>query len=162
MRFVSGNLRIGVGSYSFANVRVAYGLGPQRRVRGSTSVDIGSFYDGDKKTAAFQGRVEVTSQLGIEPNISVNWIDLPQGRSTTTVLGGRTVFTVTPRMFVAALVQYSSRNTALSTNLRFRWEYQQGSELFVVYTEGRSTLPSRGTELENRGLIVKVNRLFRF
>ncbi len=48
---------------------------------------------------------------------------------------------MTPRMFVAALVQYSSSNTSLSTNLRFRWEYQPGSELFVVYTEGRTTLP---------------------
>ena len=65
-------------------------------------------------------------------------------------------------MFVAALVQYSSSSTSLSTNLRFRWEYEPGSDLFVVYTEGRSTLPERGTELQNRGIIVKINRLFRF
>ncbi len=69
---------------------------------------------------------------------------------------------MTPRMFVAALVQYSSSSSSLSTNLRFRWEYQPGSELFVVYTEGRSTLPLTGTELENRGFVVKINRLFRF
>ena len=91
-----------------------------------------------------------------------NWVDLPEGRFTTTVTGARSVFTMTPRMFVAALVQYSSSSTSLSTNLRFRWEYEPGSDLFVVYTEGRSTLPERGTELENRGIIVKINRLFRF
>ena len=60
------------------------------------------------------------------------------------------------------LVQYSSSSSSLSTNLRFRWEYQPGSELFVVYTEGRSTLPLRGTDLESRGFVVKINRLFRF
>jgi hypothetical protein len=65
-------------------------------------------------------------------------------------------------MFVGALVQYASANTAVSTNLRFRWEYLPGSELFVVYSEGRSTFPVRGTELQNRGLVVKVNRLLRF
>jgi hypothetical protein len=65
-------------------------------------------------------------------------------------------------MFVAALVQYSSSSESVLTNLRFRWEYQPGSELFVVYTEGRSTLPPRGTELQNRGFVVKINRLFRF
>jgi hypothetical protein len=47
-------------------------------------------------------------------------------------------------------------------NLRFRWEYQPGSELFVVYTEGRDTFVPGRVSLETRGLVVKVNRLFRF
>ena len=65
-------------------------------------------------------------------------------------------------MFVAALVQYSSATTSLLTNIRYRWEYQPGSELFVVFTEGRSTLPVHGTDLDSRGFVVKINRLFRF
>jgi hypothetical protein len=69
---------------------------------------------------------------------------------------------MTPRMFVAALVQYSSSSASLSTNLRFRWEYGPGSELFVVYSEGRSTLPERDAEIESRGFVFKINRLFRF
>ena len=126
------------------------------------SFDVGSFYSGNRKTVTYKGRVEASTQLGVEPNISLNWIDLPQGRFRTTVLGGRATFTMTPRMYVAALVQYTSHTTSLSTNLRFRWEYQPGSELFLVYTEGRSTLPPIGTQaLQNRGFVVKINRLFR-
>src|SRR6185436_4009998 len=134
------------------------------RVTGFTSFEVGSFYGGNKKTATFRERVEITSQLGVEPNVSLNWIDLPEGRFTSTVLGARTTFTMTPRMFVAALMQYSSSSTSLSTNLRFRWEYHPGSELFVVYTEGRDTLPptGTGTALETRGFVVKINRLIRF
>ncbi len=74
----------------------------------------------------------------------------------------RTLYTMTPRMFLTALVQYSSSTTSLSGNVRFRWEYQPGSELFVVYTEGRDTLPVRGVPLETRGFVVKINRLLRF
>ena len=159
---ISRGVRIPIGGYRFDNVHVAYSAGSQRRAAGTISVDAGSFYNGDKTTAAFRGRIEVTRQLGLEPNISLNWIDLPQGSFTNTVVGGRTIFTMTPRMFVAALVQYSSSNTSLSTNLRFRWEYQPGSEVFVVYTEGRSTLPVGHTDFENRGFVVKFNRLFRF
>ena len=40
-------------------------------------------------------------------------------------------------------------------------EYQPGSELFVVYTEGRTTLLGPRTDLQNRGLVVKITRLFR-
>ena len=148
------------GSYSFNNAVVSVDAGQQHRVSGRLSLEAGGFFGGFKQTAEYNGRIDLGPQLGIEPNISLNWIDLPQGAFTTTLVGGRTTFTMTPRMFVSALVQYSS--TSILTNLRFRWEYQPGSELFVVYTEGRSTLPTDGTELQSRGLVFKVNRLFRF
>ena len=44
-----------------------------------------------------------------------------------------------PLMFASALLQYSSADRAFSSNLRFRWEYRPGSELFVVYTDERDT-----------------------
>ena len=66
-------------------------------------------------------------------------------------------------MFVSALIQYDSSNSALSSNIRLRWEYQPGIELFVVFNEQRDTLtPNSLAQLENRAFIVKFNRLFRF
>ena len=65
-------------------------------------------------------------------------------------------------MFVSALIQYDSSNSALSSNIRLRWEYQPGSELFVVFNEQRDTLiPQPYPKLENLAFIVKLNRLFR-
>jgi hypothetical protein len=159
---ISRGVRIAPGSYGFNNLAVAYDLGPQNRVSGTTTFETGDFYRGTKRTLRFRGRVELTSQLGFEPNIQYNWINLAAGDFTDKLIGGRSIYTVTPRMFVAALVQYSFANASLSTNLRFRWEYQPGSELFVVFSEGRSTLPAHGTALESRGLVVKINRLLRF
>ena len=154
-------LTIPRGGYSFDNAVIAYTAGQQHRLSGTGVIEIGGFYGGRRKTAQFNGRVEVTPRLGIEPNISLNWIELPQGDLTTTVVGGRATLSLTPRMFFAALAQYSSSSRSVLTNLRFRWEYRPGSELFVVYTEGRSTLPPRSA-LQNRGVVLKVNRLFRF
>ena len=66
-------------------------------------------------------------------------------------------------MFVSAFVQYNSSNDALSSNIRLRWEYLPGSELFVVYNEERDTLaPGRFSNLEHCAFIVKINRLLRF
>ena len=61
-----------------------------------------------------------------------------------------------------ALLQYTSGASSLSSNVRLRWEYRPGSELFLVYSEARSTLPVRGTELQNRGIVLKITRLFRW
>jgi hypothetical protein len=161
---VTDTLRIPLGGYDFTHLRAAYSPGQQHRFSGTGAIDVGSFYDGTKKTASVQARLGVTPQLGIEPNISLNWIERAATRVLVTATGARTTFTMTPRMFVAALVQYASSTTSLSTNLRFRWEYHPGSELFVVYTEGRDTLPptGTGTALENRGFVIKINRLIRF
>ena len=66
----------------------------------------------------------------------------------------------TPSMFVSALVQYNSNTNAASSNLRLRWEYRLGSELFAVYNEQRNTLvPQRFPKVQNRALIVKVKRI---
>ena len=64
-------------------------------------------------------------------------------------------------MFASAFVQYGSSNHGLSANLRFRWEYRPGSEMFVVYNEERSTLVRLAQGTRTRSLIFKINRLFR-
>ena len=66
-------------------------------------------------------------------------MELDQGRFTAHLLGSRITYTMTPLMFVSALVQYNSSTNSVSTNARLRWEYQPGSELFVVYNEDRNT-----------------------
>ena len=68
---------------------------------------------------------------------------------------------MTPRMFITALVQYASSTLNLSANVRFRWEYMPGSELFVVYTDERDTLFAGFVGLKNRAFVMKVNRLLR-
>jgi hypothetical protein len=65
-------------------------------------------------------------------------------------------------MFTSALLQYNSDAHSLSTNVRFRWEYLPGSELFVVYNDERDTFGRAFPDLSNRAFIVKINRLFRF
>jgi len=54
-----------------------------------------------------------------------------------------------------------SRTDSVSTNARFRWEYRPGSELFVVYSDGRSTLSRGMPDVQNRSFVLKVTRLFR-
>jgi hypothetical protein len=154
--FVSG------GAYHSPTVRANYTLGTQRKVSGDLSVAHGGFYGGDRTDVAYRGRAELTTRLSLEPAISVNWVDLPGGRFTATLLTTRATFSFTPRMLTAALVQYNSTSHLVATNIRFRWEYQPGSELFVVYSDGRDTLGRGFPLLTNRGVTIKLTRLFRF
>ena len=161
---ISPGVTIPVGGYDFRNFRASYRFGAQRPVSGQITVQTGGFWSGNNTAVSLsRGRVEVTPQLSLEPSVSFNWVDLPEGSFTTQLAIARFTYTFTPRMFFSGLLQYSSSGDSFSTNLRFRWQYSPGSEIFVVYSEARDTdplMPERFTELRNRGLVVKINRLF--
>src|SRR5688572_28686318 len=88
--------------------------------------------------------------------------DLSQASFTATVLRTRATYTVTPRLFVSGIVQSNSTTNSMGSNLRLRWEYLPGSELFVVYTDDYDTESGpQSTALRNRAFVIKVTRLFR-
>ena len=146
-----------VGAYDFTDARMSYRLGQHRRASGSLSLRAGSFWSGDIKSVEFsQGRVAVLEQFSIEPSVSVNWINLPEGAFRTELVRTRFSYTFSPRMFFSGLVQYNSSGESLGSNLRLRWEYTPGSELFIVYTDDHNTdpfTPDHFSELRNRGLL---------
>ena len=160
---IASNVTIPVGGYDFRDVFVSYAMGPQRRVSGTVSFQRGEFFSGHLTAVGYRrGRIEVTPQVSIEPGVSINRIELPEGTFTAKLVTSRVTYTLTPRVFFGGLLQYNSSSDSLSTNLRLRWEYQPGSELFVVYNDQRDTT-LRGTPvLENRAVVVKFTRLFRF
>jgi hypothetical protein len=160
---VTSSVRVPVGSYDFRTLQLSYAAGQQRKVSGTVVYEAGPFYDGDRQTIALNtARVEVTPQISLEPSFSINFVDLPQGKATLTVLRNRATYTVTPRMFVSGIVQYNSTTRSAGSNVRLRWEYAPGSELFVVYTDDYDTDVRAGlTPLRNRAIVMKVNRLFR-
>ncbi|MBM3779782.1 MAG: carbohydrate binding family 9 domain-containing protein [Acidimicrobiia bacterium] len=161
---IAPGVTLPVGGYDFGYGRAAMTFGPQRRVSGTVSVEHGSFYTGYRSTVSINtGRVELTPRLSLQPLVSMNRVTLPEGDFTSNLVGSRATFTMTPLMFVSALVQYASSANAVSANVRLRWEYRPGSELFVVYNEQRDTAAALAApSLVNRAVIVKVNRLLRF
>ena len=160
---IGPDVTIPVGLYDFRDVFVSYSMGEQRRVSGTWSLQRGSFFSGDITAAGYsQGRIEITPRFSLEPSVSLNRITLPEGAFTATLVTSRVTYTFTPRMFLGGLMQYSSTGSLLATNLRLRWEYQPGSELFIVYNDQRDTALRRTPLLENRAFIVKLTRLFRF
>ena len=160
---IASDVTIPGGAYAFQDVFASYSMGTQRRFSGTFSIQRGGFFSGNITAYGYRrGRIEITPQFSFEPSVSINRIDLPEGTFTATLVQSRATYTFTPRMFFGGLVQYNSAGNSLSTNLRLRWEYQPGSELFVVYNDQRDT-SLRGTPfVENRAFVIKFTRLFRF
>jgi hypothetical protein len=155
-------LDIPEGRFTFTSYRASYNGGPQRRIAGNVSYQWGSFYHGSLRAISVsQGRAVVNNHLSLEPGFSLNLIDLPEGEATQAVFRLRADYAFSARMFVSTLLQYNEDDDILSSNLRFRWEYAPGSEIFLVWTDERE--PSRnGMGLRGRGLTLKATRLLRY
>ena len=160
---------IPAGPHDFTNALVSYALGAQRRVSGTLSLQAGGFYQGTLTSIGYSAaRVSVLKQLSFEPTVSLNRVAIPGSTVTTRLYRTRADYGFSPLMFATALLQYTSSDRAFSINLRFRWEYHPGSELFVVYTDERDltdprvAVPAQLLGVRNRAFVVKINRLMRF
>ncbi len=158
-------ITIPVGGYSFTDTRITYALGPQHLLNGRVEVAAGGYFGGTIRSVDLsRGRIDLFPNFSVEPSVSFNWIDLPHVSARTDLAVTRINYTFSPRMFFSGLLQYNSTNHTVGTNLRLRWEYTPGSELFVVYTEEQNVdplRPDRSAELRNRGFVIKMTRLFR-
>lgn len=156
--------RVIVPARSFASetLSASYTLGQQRPLSGTVSASRGSLYDGMRTGLSYSGRLSVSPRLASEPTVTLNWVDLPNGRFTTRLVGTRLVVSPTPRLGLSALMQFNAGTHALTSSVRMRWEYVPGSELFVVYSDGRDTARRGYPDLLNRSIAVKGTRLLRF
>ena len=151
-----------VGGYSYETSRVSYVLGQQRKISGRLSASSGTLYGGTKSEVTYTGRWGVVPQFSMEPGVTLDWVHLPYGDFAERLVSSR--FTITPsaRMLISSLVQYNAGANSFTSSIRLRWEYTGGSELFVVYSDGRNTVASGFPELLNRTFAIKATRLVRF
>ena len=149
------------GGYNSDEFTLSYTLSPQRKLSGRLVASGGSFFDGTKYTASYSGRLAFVPQLSLEPRVSLNRVRFPYGDFTAEVLSTRLTITPTTRLMVSSLIQFAGTTHTLSSSARLRWEYRPGSELFVVYSDGRDTSSVR-PELVNRTIAIKITRLVRF
>lgn len=161
---VSPGVVVPKGEYSYSSTRLAYTLGQQRAFSGRISVATGTLYDGHRSDLSYSGRWGLHPRMSVEPTATLNWVSLPYGTFNARLLGSRVTVTPTPRMVLSSLVQLNIDARTLTSSARLRWEYTGGSEVFLVYTDGRDTAlrPGTMTRVQNRTLAFKVTRLFRF
>ena len=66
---VAPGVVVSPGGYDFKEYTTAYTLGFQHKVSGAINFGRGSFYDGDRTTVGYTGRLDLGSRLGVEPRV---------------------------------------------------------------------------------------------
>ena len=87
-------------------------------------------------------------------------VDLAEGSFETVLIGLRTAYSFTPRIYLQSLIQYSDQTDNFSVNVRFGWLNTAGTGLFVVYNDIERVESESRWEAVNRSFIVKFTQLF--
>ena len=158
---IATDVLLPVAEYDFRDILFSYQFGPQRVVPGVLTYRKGTFFGGDRDEITYNGRIEISPRFSLEPRFSLNFVRLPEGDFIARLVSTRINYSFSPRTFLSSFIQYNSSSDAISSSVRLRWEYEPGSDLFVVYSEGREDL-SGMPALANRTFAVKFTKLFRF
>ncbi|MDA2924918.1 carbohydrate binding family 9 domain-containing protein [Acidobacteria bacterium AH-259-L09] len=146
------------GDYQFDEFSASYSSDRSRMFSSYLRWSQGEFYNGERDS--------YTVGLGFSPNaqfgaqISWNHSDLsfPSRDFSTDLVQTRLAYSFSTNMFLNALIQYSSREGDIASNIRFNLIHKPLSDFFLVYNERRS--PSG--EVVDRALIAKLTYLFNF
>lgn len=107
----------------------------------------------------------MTTRLGQHLGVTIeggrNWVNLPHGALRADVASARVNVALSTRLFVNTLLQYSSLDEQLSSNVRLQYIFRPGSDLFLVVNEERGD-SERLSTLQARGVRLKVTYLKRF
>jgi hypothetical protein len=150
---------IPVGGYFWNTFTTTVTSDDSRRIFGVGGVDVGGYYNGDKRTFRASVNFLPKPTLLVENQYTRNEITLPgAAKYVTNTVSTRASYSLSPTLFLKAFIQYNDERRLATLNLLLWSIYRPGSDFYVVYNQGWDTnAPGPDTlRPRNRMLAVKV------
>jgi len=166
---------IPVNNYDFFESSLNYRSPNSRRIQTDLGLEFGSFYDGTRTQFSIEPRIVASLHFEFGGSYSITKLDYPEidGRSNSNFtahlaqLKGQ--YALNKKLSTSAFIQYSNVEELVGANIRFRYNFKEGRDIWIVvneqiYTErdqfnrGLPNLPS----LQSRSILIKYNHTFSF
>lgn len=149
--------------YHWTRYRLEVGTATKRKLSSQITWRFGTFYSGTldqiQLTAAWNPIPLFTVSLNGEHAIG----RLKEGDFTTTLVGTRLKFNVSPNLDISSFVQYDTASRSVGTNNRLRWTFRPVGDLFVIYNHNvRDFGVPLGWAKDSNQLLVKLQYAFRY
>tara|TARA_R110002126_G_scaffold35949_3_gene109915 strand:- start:5301 stop:7655 length:2355 start_codon:yes stop_codon:yes gene_type:complete len=168
-----GRIFIPAGTYSTKQISINYGLSESWKVAGNIQANVGQLYDGDFYSFTINPRLFASKNLEIGGSYNIthlNFPDRPQRTNTvfTTHLGQfRGQYAFNKKASLNMFLQYSNVSELVGANVRFRYNYSEGRDFWVVLNEQsyadrnplEPNLP-RLPYLQSRSILLKYTHTF--
>jgi hypothetical protein len=152
---IGAGVAVPVGAYDWNGVTLSFQTYNGRKVSAGTSVVVGDFYDGTKKTVTMQADVRPGKMLSFAPTYQINDVDIRAGAFVTHLVGLRANVSFSTNLLTSAFLQYNSAGQLAATQVRFNFIFRTIDNLYVVFND---TYFTEGVfkGKSNRSLVTKV------
>lgn len=165
---LSDDASVPVGDYPFFRAGGSYTMAAERILRAGVAMETGQFYDGWLHSITLTPSWYVSRHLELSLEYSYNYAGFPDRDKIFKVHLARLRIgtAVNRKLSTNAFVQYNSTASLFSANVRFRYNFREGNDLWIVFNEGLNTeryhgnlrLPLSGRE----SVLVKYVHTFQF
>jgi hypothetical protein len=144
--FTIGNtIKIPAGTYDFADLQFALSMPAGERVRTNLDLRAGTYFDGRRAQAILTPTWNVSPHLELGADYQLTALRFATRSQSENIqlarLRVRAALDV--RMSGNAFLQYNSTTGKLDANLRLRYAFAEGTDLWIVYNEGLDTSRDR-------------------
>ncbi len=154
------NTEVPAGSYQFTALQVSRFDTRASKVFLDGMFAIGSFYDGWKLDIGIGPSWTISEHLQFEIEYSINRVRFTDRDQSFDAHVGRlrTQVALNTKVSLSAFLQYSTASDLITSNVRFRYNFREGNDLWLVYNEGSNTDRERDFELDrNRPILPTRN-----
>ena len=155
------------GRYTYYTAESRYRMNMGSLLRTSANAEAGAFYDGWRVQLALFPTWNVSRFLELGGEYEFNRVRFPdrdQGFDAH-VIRLRTQIGLNTKVSTNAFIQFNSTDDFVSANIRFRYNFREGNDLWIVYNEGlnsdRYRVSPRLPRTDNRALLIKFTYTFR-
>ncbi|MEP7347454.1 MAG: DUF5916 domain-containing protein [Gemmatimonadaceae bacterium] len=165
---IGKNITIPAGSYDFADLQLVWTMPTGQRMRTGIDFRSGTYFDGRRTQVVFTPTWNQSSHLELGADYQVSLLNFPERNQSEEIHVARLRIraALDAQKSGNAFVQYNSTTNRLDLNVRFRYAFVEGTDLWLVYNEGlgtereRDPLGVRAPLSLARTLIVKYSHTF--
>lgn len=157
---------IPAGRYTFYNFNWDYMMRFGRLWRINASTEFGQFYDGSNIQIEVEPTWNLSRYLEFGGTYQFNRVRFPDRDQGFFVHLARvqSQISFSTAASVSAFLQYSTAADVVSANVRFRYNFREGNDFWLVYNEGRNTDRLQGDpilpSIDSRTLFLKYTYTF--
>ena len=132
---------IPAGSYTTFEVEGGFDMPSKRLFRADFEWAFGGFFDGWRLDFGVKPTWNVSRHLEMSSEYEVNVVRFPKRHQgfNAHVVRLRTRAALNTQVSLNAFVQYNSASDRFSTNMRFRYNFREGNDVWLVYNENLNT-----------------------
>ena len=138
---LSDDAAIPEGAYNFLRLLASYDLAGERLLSTGITLETGTFYDGWLNSILFTPSWNVSKHLELSLEYSFNQANFWERDEDfiAHILRLRIGTAVNTKISTNAFVQYNSLADLFAANIRFRYNFREGNDLWIVFNEGLNT-----------------------